>query len=63
MTGMTGSGADTFAYDTSTGSVMWSKRVNVNPIGMTISPDGSTLYILGTVTSSGADYVTVAVSA
>ena len=65
VTGRSASGPDTFAYDDATGAVVWSKRANVNPMGIAVSPDGSTVFLVGTVvgSSTGADIVTVAIAA
>jgi sugar lactone lactonase YvrE len=65
VTGMAASGPDTFAYDNGTGSVVWSKRVGFTPIGMAVSPDGSKLFIGGTVigAATGADFAIVTLAA
>jgi len=60
VSGMSAGGPDTFAYDPATGVTLWSKRVAVNPVGLAVSPNGSKLFIAGTV---NGNFTTAAVAA
>lgn len=64
--GSTGEDVTTFAYDASTGSRVWSRFFSSadaqTDVGraLDVSPDGAAVYVGGSVSSSSADYITLA---